>query len=82
MSDGYVTGLEPGTDFPNAKPFERSQGRVMTLPAGGSYDSELMVEIADNPAAVTRLHEEIAVLQKQAAPQIDREVPANWAPTS
>ena len=80
ISDGYVTGLEPGTDFPNAKPFERSQGRVMTLSPGGSYDTELVVELADSPAAVTRLHEEIAVLQKQATPQIDREVPADWAP--
>jgi hypothetical protein len=35
LSDGYVTGLEPGTNYPNAKPFERAKGRVVRLPPGG-----------------------------------------------
>src|SRR5262249_25981960 len=34
LEDGYVTGLEPATNFPNFKSFEREQGRVATLPAG------------------------------------------------
>src|SRR3569833_577769 len=34
---GYVTGLEPGTGFPNARPVERAAGRVPKLPGGGPY---------------------------------------------
>ena len=80
ISDGYVTGLEPGTDFPNAKPFERSKGRVITLPAGGGYDTELVVELADSSEEVNRLQQEIAILQKQTSPTIEREVLADWSP--
>src|SRR5439155_3739923 len=31
VEDGYVTGLEPATNFPNFKTFERQQGRVQHL---------------------------------------------------
>src|SRR5262249_21137454 len=34
VEDGYVTGLEPATNYPNFKSFEREQGRVRLLPAG------------------------------------------------
>ena len=34
--DGYVTGLEPGTNFPNQKSFEKQQGRVVMLKPGES----------------------------------------------
>jgi hypothetical protein len=34
---GYVTGLEPGTSYPNPKPVERGFGRVPKLVGGGSH---------------------------------------------
>ncbi len=30
-SDGYVTGLEPGTNFPNPRQFERARKRTIVL---------------------------------------------------
>ena len=36
MEDGYVTGLEPATNYPNFKGFERQQGRVPRAAAGRS----------------------------------------------
>ena len=30
-ADGYVTGLEPATNFPNPRSFEESQGRIVPL---------------------------------------------------
>ena len=33
-ADGYVTGLEPATNFPNRKSFEKEQGRVAVLAPG------------------------------------------------
>ena len=34
--DGYVTGLEPATNFPNIKSFEKQMGRVVELGPGQS----------------------------------------------
>ena len=36
--EGYVTGLEPATNYPNFKAFERRQGRVRTLAPGGRWE--------------------------------------------
>ena len=63
--DGYVTGLEPATDYPNAKPFERTRGRVVTMEPGESYRMELAMEICDSAAGVEAVAEEIGVLQRQ-----------------
>ena len=39
LNEGYVTGLEPATNYPNPKRFERERGRVVTLQAGQTlYD--------------------------------------------
>src|SRR4029077_10657154 len=38
---GYVTGLEPGTSYPNPRPIERAAGRVPKLSAGQSYRSKV-----------------------------------------
>lgn len=80
LSDGYVTGLEPGTDFPNAKPFERKSGRLVVVPPHGTYDSELVVEVADTCEAVAALTSEIDRIQSQSMPRIDHDVPGDLAP--
>jgi hypothetical protein len=40
---GYVTGLEPGTGFPNPRPVERAAGRVPKLKGGESYRVRLAI---------------------------------------
>jgi hypothetical protein len=40
---GYVTGLEPGTGFPNPRPIERAAGRVPKLNGGASYHVHLAI---------------------------------------
>ena len=35
--DGYVTGLEPATNFPNPKSFEKEKGRVVHIPGLGKH---------------------------------------------
>jgi hypothetical protein len=55
LRDGYVTGLEPATNYPNPRPFEQARGRVVTLPPGGRYVAETALEVlatADEIAAV------------------------------
>ncbi|MBM3955364.1 MAG: DUF4432 family protein [Planctomycetes bacterium] len=43
-ADGYVTGLEPGTNFPNPRSFEESQGRVVTLAPRAAVQFDLALE--------------------------------------
>jgi len=40
---GYVTGLEPGTGFPNTRPEERAAGRVHQLKGGEVYHTHLAI---------------------------------------
>ena len=42
--DGYVTGIEPGTNFPNPRTHEGAQGRVVKLAGGASTTLGLGVE--------------------------------------
>jgi len=61
-AEGYVTGLEPGTDYPNTRQFERSKGRVIELPAGGTYAASLALGLVRGADSVRELREEIAAL--------------------
>lgn len=67
--DGYVTGLEPATAFPNPRQFERSRGRVILLAGGESRSTSLTVEALDTRKAVQAAEQEIRSLQKQVAPK-------------
>jgi hypothetical protein len=72
LEDGYVTGLEPATNYPNFKTFERQQGRVPILPAGGHWETTWSIEIHDSAASVAGLLAEIVRLQAQAKAVIHR----------
>ena len=66
LEDGYVTGLEPATNYPNFKAFERQQGRVPVLPPGGRFECRMSLEVCDNAAGVAGLLAEMATLQAHA----------------
>jgi Domain of unknown function (DUF4432) len=74
-ADGYVTGLEPGTNYPNFRSFERQHGRIRLLPPGGCWECKWSIEVHDTSAAVATVQAEIAKLQAHepavihAAPQ-------------
>jgi len=40
-ADGYVLGIEPGTNFPNPRTFEQQQGRVVSLKPGDKWRAEV-----------------------------------------
>lgn len=70
VEDGYVTGLEPATNFPNFKSFERQHGRVHVLPAGGRWECSWSVEVFDTAAEVAKALSEAVALQAHARPII------------
>jgi hypothetical protein len=70
VEDGYVTGLEPGTNYPNFKTFERQQGRVRILPAGGRWECSWSLELFDTLAGVAKVLSEVVALQAHSRPII------------
>jgi hypothetical protein len=68
--DGYVTGLEPGTNYPNPKPFEQARGRVVRLEPGAEYVAEMTFEVLEGGEAVAAVEAEVRALQGQATPKI------------
>lgn len=78
-ADGYVTGLEPGVNFPNRKSFEKQQGRVVALAPGESRTFEVTIEALGDAVAVTAAQQAVAALQKSVKPVVlDRPEP-KWS---
>jgi hypothetical protein len=81
VEDGYVTGLEPATNYPNFRAFERRQGRVKVLPPGGRWQTTWSLEVFDTSAGVTGALVEVARLQAQAPAVIRRTPQPGFSPT-
>jgi hypothetical protein len=50
LADGYVTGLEPGTNYPNPRSFEEAQGRVVPLAPRATIMFDLALDVVDAAA--------------------------------
>lgn len=80
MEEGYVTGLEPATNYPNFKTFERQNGRVKIIPPGGHWEARLAIEIHDTNLGVTGIQTEIAKLQALNKAIIHRQPQSTFTP--
>jgi galactose mutarotase-like enzyme len=80
LEDGYVTGLEPATNYPNFKTFERSNGRVPVLAAGGRWECRWSFEVCDTPAGVSALLQEVATLQAHGKAVVHRTPQPRFSP--
>ena len=63
-ADGYVTGLEPATDYPNAKSFERQRGRLLQLGPGESHTVHMSLHVLASGKEVGAAQAEIDALQE------------------
>lgn len=68
--DGYVTGLEPGVNFPNPLPFEKEQGRVTAIAGGGSKRFDLSLTVHSSAEEVSVAERAVRALQGDVAPQV------------
>jgi galactose mutarotase-like enzyme len=78
-ADGYVTGLEPATNYPNFRAFEREKGRVLTLPPGGRWQATWTLEAFDTAAGVAAALEEVTRVQAAAGPAVHRTPQAKYS---
>lgn len=80
LAEGYVTGLEPGVNFPNFRGFERGQQRLPTVAAGATRRHRFAWEFADDGAGVRRLSEQADRL-RATGPAVVHPVPQpGWSP--
>jgi len=61
--DGYVTGLEPATNFPNPKSFEKQKGRVVHIPGRGKHSFSVGIDCLDSPAKVSKAVADVKKLE-------------------
>jgi hypothetical protein len=62
-ADGYVTGIEPATNYPNPRTYESQHGRVIDLPPGETWKAELALDWLLEPAAVAQAERDICELK-------------------
>jgi galactose mutarotase-like enzyme len=77
--DGYVTGLEPATNYPNVRSFEKRNGRVVVLAPGESRRFEVEIEAHADAAAVRAAEAAVARFQAGTTPQILSEPNREWS---
>jgi hypothetical protein len=80
VEDGYVTGLEPATNYPNFRTFERQQGRVRVVPPGGNWQCGWAIEVHDTAAGVSSVLAEVVTLQAHGKAVIHRTPQARFSP--
>jgi hypothetical protein len=72
-SDGYVTGLEPGTHPPAPGTVENPRGQVTVLGPGQSHTSVVTLEALPDAKAVARAVQAVAAIQGNVIPEISPE---------
>ena len=78
-ADGYVTGLEPGINFPNVKSFEKQQGRVAALAPGESRSFEIQLEAHATHGSVDEARQDVARLAQRGEAEIHDRPRAGWS---
>ncbi|MFN0199694.1 MAG: aldose 1-epimerase family protein [Planctomycetaceae bacterium] len=78
---GYVTGLEPGSDFPNPRPFERKKGRVIRLEVGQTHRMDLELGVQTSASEVQKVEQEITALQDRVHPIVHKTPHPDWCPS-
>jgi hypothetical protein len=78
VEDGYVTGLEPGTNYPNPRSYEGQQGRVIKLPPKGSTTLELTLEIHPDDAAVKAAEAAVKKIAAGREPKVFDQPQPGW----
>ncbi|MFG0266948.1 MAG: aldose 1-epimerase family protein [Rhodopirellula sp. JB055] len=67
-SDGYVTGMEPATGFPNRRDFEEQQGRLVDIGAGETKSFRIKLQPFVDPESVETTRQKIQTLTEEGEP--------------
>lgn len=73
VQDGYVTGLEPGTNYPNNRSVERRFGRVPKLKPGVRYEMAITFGLLQGTRAVQDAESQVQAVRGGRETQVDAE---------
>jgi len=76
--DGYVTGIEPGTNFPNPRTYEGEQGRVLKLTGGARASLGLGVQWHRDAASVKSAETAVSKLRAGRAAKVFESPQEGW----
>jgi hypothetical protein len=62
-ADGYVVGIEPGTNYPNPRTFEKMHGRVVVLKPGETWRAGVTATWHSEAASIAKEEEAIRAIQ-------------------
>ncbi|MCO8120785.1 aldose 1-epimerase family protein [Stieleria sp. TO1_6] len=79
-ADGYVTGLEPATNYPNQRSFEASQQRVVQLQPEQTASFRITLNPMTDAESVATVQEKIDKLTADHSPNIHRVPRPGWTP--
>lgn len=77
--DGYVTGLEPATNYPNPRSFETKHGRVIQLAPGATWSADLAIDWLTTADEVASAEAAVRVIQGDARPVVHETRRAEWS---
>ena len=77
-ADGYVTGLEPGTNYPNPRSYEGKQGRVVKLGPGEKHSMSVSLEFHATAAEVDAAEEDVNRLRDGREPKVFDKPQEGW----
>lgn len=78
-ADGYVTGLEPATNYPNPRSFESREGRTVRLQPRARCTFDLVLQAHASADDVARAERGVKALQK-LAPTVHPTPQPHWCP--
>jgi len=71
LKQGYVTGIEPGTNYAYPVTVEKQQGRVQPLQPGQTAEFTLTYSLLKDAAAVQKVEQRVKTLQGNEPAKID-----------
>jgi len=77
--DGFVTGLEPATNYPNPRSFEANEGRVVPLAAGETRRFDLQLIYHPDPESLATAERAVESLIENSTPVFHAVPRADWS---
>jgi hypothetical protein len=78
-SDGYVLGIEPGTNYPNPRAFEKQHGRVVVLKPGEKWICSVTATWLTKAQDIIALQHAIGAVQRDRKAEILSAPRKNWS---
>lgn len=80
VADGYVTGIEPTTNWPNPRTFESEQGRTVHVAPHESFTTSLQLTVHGDAQSVQAAAATIQEIQGNTPPEVSPTPLAGWSP--